>query len=49
MLLLNIDPTVTINLPIEGNQCSIKMSLISLPYKGKQDENVTRFLRNTLV
>ena len=41
-------PTVTTNLPNEGNHCSIKTSLISLPYKGKQGENVIRSLRNTL-
>ena len=41
-------PTVTTNLPNEGSYCSIKTSLISLLYKGKQGENVIRSLRNTL-
>ena len=41
-------PTATTNLPNEENHCSIKTSLISLPYKGKQGENVIRSLRNTL-
>ena len=40
--------TVNTNLPNEGNQCSIKTSLRSLPYKGKQGENVIRSQRNTL-
>ena len=40
-------PTATTNLPNEGNNCSIKALLISLPYKGKQGENVIRSLRNT--
>ena len=39
-------PTVTTNLPSEGDQCSIKTLLISLPHKGKQGENVIRSLRN---
>ena len=39
-------PTVTTNLPNEGDQCSIKTLLISLPHKGKQGENVIRSLRN---
>ena len=39
-------PTVT-NLSNEGNHCSVKTSLISLPYKGKQGESVIRSLRNT--
>ena len=41
-------PIVTINLPNEGSYCSIKTSMISLPYKGKQGENVICSLRNTL-
>ena len=41
-------PNVTINLPNEDSHCSIKTPLISLPYKGKQDENVICSLRNTL-
>ena len=41
-------PNVTINLPNEDRRRSIKTPLISLPYKGKQGENVIRFLRNTL-
>ena len=41
-------PNVTINLPNEDSHRSIKTPLISLPYKGKQGENVIRSLRNTL-
>ena len=41
-------PNVTINLPTEDSHRSIKKPLISLPYKGKQGENVLRSLRNTL-
>ena len=41
-------PTATTNLPNEGNRCSIKTSFTSLPYKGKQSENVILCLRNTL-
>ena len=40
--------TATTNLPNEGNHRSVKTRLTSLPYKGKQGENVIRFLRNTL-
>ena len=40
--------TGTTNLPNEGNHRSIKTSLISLPCKGKQGENVVSSLRNTL-
>ena len=39
--------TATANLAIEGNHCSIKASLISLPYKGKQSEKVIRSLSHT--
>ena len=39
--------TAPTNLPNEGNHLSIK-TLKSLPYKGKQSENVIRSLRNTL-
>ena len=35
-------PTVTTNLPNEGDHCSIKTSLISVAYKRKQGENVVR-------
>ena len=41
-------PAVTINLTNEDSHCSIKTPLISLPYKGKQGENVIRSLKNTL-
>ena len=41
-------PPATTNLSNEGNHCSIKKLLISLPYKGKQGENVICFLRKTL-
>ena len=41
-------PNVTINLPNEDSHRSIKTTLISLPYKRKQGENVIRSLRNTL-
>ena len=40
-------PTATAILPIERNHCSIKTSLIGLPYKGKQGENIIRSLRHT--
>ena len=40
--------TGTTNWPNDGSHCSIKTSMISLPYKGKQEENVSRSLRNTL-
>ena len=40
--------TATTNLPNEGDHCSIKISLISLPYKGKQGENFIHSLRNFL-
>ena len=35
-------PNVTINLPNEDSHHSIKTPLISLPYKGKQGENVRK-------
>ena len=41
-------PSVTTHLPNEGSHRSIKASLISLPYKGKQGKKVIRSLRNTL-
>ena len=37
-----------INLPNKDSHFSRKTPLISLPYKGKQGENVVRSLRNTL-
>ena len=41
-------PNVNINFPNEDSHHSVKTPLISLPYKGKQGENVIRSLRNSL-